>query len=147
MPFIPFPPGATTPVLNPVPYAGLDIQILKDLTHWFIMQDPTDVVLIPQAMPRTDNGGTSRQLGAARDPQTVKFVFQLGDSDGVNESQDGQERKYPYIMVMEWDAVVAINDQWHDPSGQFWIVKGLSPYNGYEVKAEIMSFGKAAING
>ncbi len=146
MPFIPFPDGFTPP--DPPTYepgeVGLDV--LRELTHWFIMQDPTQVQLTPRDKVKSGNGGFTLADGAPRPAQVVKMIFTAGSSDGIVESQDGQDRQYDFIMVMEWNASVAPNDYWVDPlSGQKYVVTGLSAYNGYEVKASVKSYGPEAL--
>jgi hypothetical protein len=45
----------------------------------------------------------------------------------------------------EWDATVEVNDRWVDIlTGQEWVVDSIVPYNGYEVKAMVTSYGDRA---
>jgi hypothetical protein len=140
MPFIPFPPGTI------VEQSALDV--LRSLTHWFIAQDPTTVQLISRVRSLTGNGGFSFTDGPPRVQQIVKMIFPRGNSDGIVIAEAGQDRQYDFVMVGEWDAVIEKDDYWVDPdTEQKYIVTGLSPYNEYEVKAEIKSFGPVAMYG
>lgn len=119
----------------------------RELTHWFIEQDPTTVTLIPQTKVKTAGGAFNLVPGVARAPQIVKLIFPSGSSDGISSGQDGRVRKYDFILVGEWDAVVEIDDYFEDSQGNFWIITGLVPYNGYEVKATMISYGGHPTNG
>lgn len=146
MVYIPYPPQM--PPLDP-PLSGemVGLEIQRNLTHWFIQQDPTPIVLTPQTSSRTGNGSIQLSAQAPRAEQIVKLIFATGNIDGIVGSTEGQERKYDFVLVAEWNASVQINDYWIDENSQYWIVTGLSPYNGYEVKAGIVSYGKVAVNG
>lgn len=135
-------PGYTP--LDPPPSFPLTPQIISNrrLTRWFISTDPTPISLIPVDRQRQPDGGFAVVDLPPRPLQRFKIIAQ-GLSDGVTETQDGQERKFPYVLVGEWDATVHIGDFWEDPDhdGQFWKVTGLYSYNGYETKFGVTSFG------
>lgn len=144
---IPFPEGYT-PTYPPVYEPGeVGLEIQRELTHWFIMQDPTSVQLIPRARVKGNNGSISMTDGTPRPPQIVKMIFTAGSSDGIVQSEGGQDRQYDFIVVGEWNSVIEMDDYWIDPSGQKYVVSGVSPSNGYEVKANIKSFGPVALYG
>jgi len=143
--FVPYPDGFTPIDPMPVDPGQVGLEIQQELTHWFIMQDPTVVQLIPKERVRQPNGSFTVTDGAPRPQQIVKMIFPAGNSDGIIDSGDGNEREYDFIVVGEWDATIKLDDYWVDPSGQKYIVTGVSAYNGYEVKANIKSFGPEAL--
>lgn len=143
------PQGTVTPPDDaPVvfPYPGLDM--LRRQTHWFIEDDPTDIILVPQIRTQAPGGGFNMSDGAPRAVQTFKLIYQSG-SDGVVQTTDGQNMRYDFILLGEWDATVQQGDVWAEPENenQKYVVQGLLPYNGYEVKAAVVSFGKKAQHG
>lgn len=146
MAYIPL--GGQTP-LEPPPVFPVNGALLvnRSLTNLFIEFDPTDVVLIPQQRVKTPSGGYKMGQLPPRPSQRVKMIYPVGQSDGAIPNVDGQERRYDFIMVAPWNATVKKDDFWEDSSGQFWIVTGVSPYNGYEVKAMVTSYGEAPQNG
>lgn len=146
MVFIPF--GEQTP-LEPPPEIELNSQIVynRKLTTWFIATDPTDIVLIPREKVEKDSGGYAWSSLPPRPSQRVKLINPLGSTDGVVLSADGQDQQYPFILVAEWDATIKVNDYWKDSDGQYWTVTGVSPFNGYELKASVASYGSEPKHG
>lgn len=148
MPFIPYPDGFTPPDPSPYEPGQVGLDVLRELTHWFILQDPSYVQLTPRDRVSTGNGGFTVADGAPRAQQMVKMIFTAGSSDGIIASQDGQDRQYDFIVVGEWNATIQTDDYWIDPlSGQKYVVTGVSAANGYEVKASIKSYGPEALYG
>lgn len=123
------------------------IELNRQLTTWFINQDPTTVTLTPVAEVQTSGGGYTFEDLPERVPQIFKFIQQGSNFTGVIESGDGRERQYEFIMVGNWDAAIAIGDHWQDANGQDWRIGGFIPNNGYEIKAGVYSWGKRPGNG
>ncbi len=148
MVFIPFSDGYTPP--EPPTYESemVGMDLMRELTHWFILQDPSYVVLTPREQVDSGNGSFGWADLPPRPQQMVKLIFTAGNSDGAVESSDGIERKYDFVLVGEWNATVKLGDYWRDPeTEQKYVVTGLSPYNGYEIKANVTSYGKDALYG
>lgn len=144
MVFIPYPPGQEAPDL--AVDVAKEIEQNRTLTDIFIEFDPTDVVLIPRTTQRTASGGTRTVDGTPRDLQRVKLVYGGNTGAGragIIETGDGRQRMFSYIMVMRWDAEVAPGDHFTDPAEQDWEVEEVLPYNGYEIKATLRSYGGA----
>lgn len=120
-----------------------DLVTNRELTHWFIVQDPSPISLIPVEKTRQPGGGFKTDALPPRPEQIMKLIYQGGSADGIVATADGQSRRYDFILLGEWDATIHIGDFWEDPTrdGQFWVVNGLQPYNGYEVKAGVSSYG------
>lgn len=141
MVFIPYPPGT-----GPIPEAGLPEEMVmqRDLTYWFIEQDPTDIVLVPRSRVRVQSGAYQWTDGASRPVQRVKFSY--GGNTGAGRSGlvdtgDGRERMFSYILIGLYNLQIEIADRFTDPAGQKWEIEELLPYNGYEVKASVRSYG------
>lgn len=115
--------------------------INRILTKLFIEQDPTVITLIPVEMVDMASGGTKPVDKTPRAPQIFKMIWQGGNSTGINTTADGQNRQFDFIMVGEYDAEVEIGDHWTDGSQEYY-VDGLEPFNGYEIKAHVKSFGE-----
>lgn len=144
-----FIPGPTQTPLDPDPSMPLTAMLSaqRRMTHWFIETDPSDIVLIPRDKVKVPGGGEEWVNLAPRPSQRVKMIFPFGQSDGIIATTDAQELKYQFIMVGEWNATIHTNDFWQDSDGQWWTVTGISPYNGYEVKAMITTFGGSPDHG
>lgn len=145
------PRGTITPLEDPPiiqPFPGLDT--LRRQTHWFIAQSPTDIILVPTQKIAAPGGGWNLTDLPPRPTQTFKLIWQMGFVDGVVPAQDGQNRRYDYVILGEWDATLKDGDYFTtgaDDTFQKWVVTGLQPWNGYEVKAGILSYGKAPQRG
>ena len=138
------PRGDTTPLLDPPiiqPFPGLDV--LRRQTHWFIENDPTDIVLIPTGKVSAPGGGWNIATLPPRPNQRFKVIYQGGAADGILNTTDGQVRKFDFILLGEWDASMEIGDTFTEAAhgNQKWVVNGLQPYNGYEIKAGVVSYG------
>lgn len=144
---IPRPSDLPAPSL-PVVQAFPGLAELRRQTHWFIENDPTPISLVPVAKQAAPGGGWNVSPLAPRSTQRFKLIPQ-STADGVVQTADGTSRRFDYILLGEWNAIVAIGDMFTEPehSGQKWVVQGLLPYNGYEIKAGIVSYGKNPQHG
>lgn len=150
MVFIPYPTGTPSEEQFPLIHGATTIEMNRNLTHWFIMQDPVDVVLIPRVTTRTTTGATKQEDGPSRPLQRFKFVY--GGNTGAGRAGivptgDGRERMFSYVLIGDYDAEVDVGDHWTDDKGQNWEVEEILPYNGYEKKATLRSYGRDPQNG
>lgn len=138
-------PLDTTPIIQP--YPGLDA--LRRQTHWFIENDPTPITLIPVQKVEAPGGAWNISELPPRPTQRFKMIFQSGAADGVVQTADGTNRRFDFVLVGEWDATVHIGDIFVEPEydDHKWVVQGLHPFNGYEIKAGVVSYGKAPQHG
>lgn len=122
----------------------------RRLTHWLIEESPTVITLVPRTEPaRQPGGGFKSTDGVPRDPQKFKLIFTksttIGASidtvTGVIGSTDNSIHEYDFSILGEWDAEIAIGDQWVDENGQNWVIDGFQPYNKYEIRAGAKSYG------
>lgn len=117
----------------------------RRVTREFIMASPTQVTLNPQTDVKGASGAVSTVTGVARAVQTFRLIqmshMERPVRNSVGESQ-GVMRKYDFTILGEWDAVIVENDWWVDGNGQKWIVDAIVPYNGYERKGLVTSYGR-----
>ncbi len=127
-----------------------ELDINRNLTKWFIDCDPSTITLIPRVKTIKPGGGSDYSNGTPRNPQQFKMIFQSGDSTGVVVSDSGEVKKYDFIILGKHDAQIEIGDIWYEGSGENrhkYIVVGFTPFNNYEIKAGVTSFGKRPGNG
>jgi hypothetical protein len=122
--------------------AALDTGILslehnRQLTSWFINDDPTTLVLTPHH--QQFSGGAKKMVADPdRDPLTVKMIYPGGD--GIVVTADSTTRRFDFIIVADYDAVIQIWDSF-DRWKNHYVVEYVFPYNGYEVKVGGSSHG------
>lgn len=142
-------PGVTP--LGPPPEIPLTDEIVtnRQLTHAFIMMDPTEIALVPVEKEEQPSGGFTNVDLPPRPVQVFKVINQTGDASGIVPGEGVRARKYDFVLVGEWDATIRLDDFWEDPAneGSFWVVTDLTPYNGYEVKARITQSGPYPLHG
>ena len=110
--------------------AILALENNRAMTSWFINDDPTSVVFIPHE--EQWRGGAKKLVALPpRDMQTVKFIYPGGD--GIIPGDETKTRRFDFIIVAEYDAVIQIGDSF-DRWANHYVVEYVFPYNGYEVK-------------
>ena len=127
----------TTP-LDPDPtllYPPMGWEHNVRMTDWFIKVDPYPVVLIPMVTSKSPSGAIQSVPGPPRPQQIVRVISTGGSDSGIELTIDGQIRKYPIVVVGKWNATIKKGDQWTDQHGATWMIDGITPFNGYEVKA------------
>lgn len=119
------------------PQFQLDCQ--RQLTSWYISIRPKRISFIPHQRVKTPAGGFTTTSIAPRDPQTVTVFME--SEEGNIPGEGGYDRQFEGIVVGEWDAQIAKDDQWVDDDGDLWVVYDIFPYNGYEVKGRVRKYG------
>jgi hypothetical protein len=119
----------------------------RELTHWFIMSDPMEIVLTPYAELRTGSGGVILQAQPARDIQTFRLIPASAFGPPVRSPDQGVQRRYEFTLLGEWNSLMDVNDRWTDEVGQTWVIDNLVSANGYERKGLVISFGKQPRHG
>lgn len=119
----------------------LDLQ--RELTEWFInLGPPTDVVLKPMVEVKTPGKGVTKTYGTPRQKQQFKLIW--GGDDGLQTNEDGTAHKYNLIMVGKYDCKAEIGDVWESASGQKYYIHSEYPFNNYERKFGLYSWGRKA---
>lgn len=142
------------PIVVPPPETE-DIDVSKEtsvnrnLTHKFIMSDPTQIQLTPYAEVRTASGSVTWQAQTARAMQTFRLIPVSSSERPVAAVSEGNgvQRKYDYTLLGEWNCAMAENDRWVDEVGQEWVIDSIISYNGYERKGMVMSYGRTPRHG
>lgn len=114
----------------------------REATRWFIESDPSVITLTPNGRVKSGNGAYKTQAGEPKPPQTVKIIFQDARGNAIGTS-DGAVRKHEVVIVGNYDADIDEGDTFHWPPGDAkkWVVTGIHPDNGYEVKADAVVYG------
>lgn len=111
-------------------------------TKFFIDDDPSTITLYPQERQKMPSGGYKEVVGPPKAPQNVKLIFQTAKGD-TDSTSDGSVRKQDVVIVGLHDADISEGDFFYWPFGspQKWVVTGVHPDNGYEVKADAIAYG------
>lgn len=125
-----------------------EIAMNRELTHWFIASDPTQIELIPSSETRKASGAVSVVDQPARDMQTFRLIPMSSTERPVNAaSQQGTQRKYDFTLLGEWDSEMSEGDHWMDEVGQEWQIDSVISHNGYERKGMVTSYGRRPRHG
>lgn len=117
-------------------------------TELFIQSDPSVIVLTPNKRVKTQSGAYRHEAQEPKPPQSVKIVYQ--DIRGHSmRNDDGDYRKNAVIIVAKYDADIDEGDIFHWPPGDSkkWVVTGIHPFNGYEIKADAYVYGLGGPDG
>lgn len=127
---------------------GATLAANRVATQLFIESDPSVIAFTPSERVRSQNGSYKVIQGEPKPPQTVKVIFQEARGEAERTS-DGQVRKHDVVIVGEYDADIDEGDTFHWPPGESkkWVVKGIHPHNGYEVKADVVAYGIGGPDG
>lgn len=121
----------------------------RKTTRAFIMASPVDIALIPSAEQRTASGGVMMIDGVARPVQTFRLIPMshterpVASTSGVAGASGGVQRKYDMTLLGEWNSEFQENDYWFDEKGQKYVIDAVIPFNGYERKGLVMSYGRS----
>lgn len=108
-------------------------------TTAFIAARPTSIVLTPYTRTRTNTGGYTTSAGTPRAAQTMRIITMSEDVKPVR-TVDGVERKIDFMLLGEWNAVVARDDRF-TYEGDTYIVVDLLPTLDYETRALVVRHG------
>ena len=107
----------------------VEVAIHRAGTDHFINSDPTEIVLTPyqeQIVAATKKFTP----GTPREPQKFKIIW-AGENGIVRQTPNGA-RRFDFILVGRFDAIVDINDQFEDGKG---IIEYIFPDKQYQIKA------------
>jgi hypothetical protein len=125
-----------------------ELRMQRRNTQAFIEASPMDIVLIPQTEQRTASGAVALVDGSPKPTQRFRLIPMshterpATSTSGAGAGSGGVQRKYDLTLLGNWDALIYPNDYWVDANGQKYVVDAVIPYNGYEVKGLVMSYGR-----
>jgi hypothetical protein len=77
-----------------------------------------------------------------------KLIMQSPAGSAIEQrTEDGTERQVDFVLLGEWNAVIAVGDWWEDGLGNRWEVRALIPGNNYESRAVVEAHGKILEGG
>lgn len=117
----------------------LELSMQRRATKALITADPTSIVLFPNAGSLV-NGTLKFTPGSARNPQTFKVIWDGSNGVARQVGNEGESRRFDFVLVGEHDAVLAIGDVWKVADQKF-VIEYIFPSNGWEVKAGGSSHG------
>lgn len=119
-----------------------ELAVQRRLTTAFIARNPTDIILTPNSRQSNGAGGWRKVAGTPRVSQTMSLIPQTQWRGGAEPTRtaEGEVDRIDYILVAEWNAVVAEDDTW-TVGPVVYRVEFLFPSNGYEVKAGVTRHG------
>jgi hypothetical protein len=105
-------------------------------TAAFINANPIVLALTPNTRTKTASGGWVDSPQAPRALQTFRLIPQSVSSGAPDRATDGVSRRWPYVLLGMWNAVVQVGDTFE--YGELTLqVKHLWPENRYEVRAGV----------
>ena len=130
-------------------YSAAELALHRLGTQHFIDADYRMIALTPRTQELV-NGTKKFAVQSPRPAQKFKVIFQ--NTSGVYQNpalyrevgDRGGVQRFDFILVGEYDAVVAVHDFWKDGDQQYE-VEYIFPYNGYEVKVGGVSHGPKPI--
>jgi hypothetical protein len=128
--------------------ASMELRMQRKNTLAFIEASPVDIALTPQAEQRTPSGAVVLTDGSLRPVQRFRLIPMshterpYNATSGAAGTAGGVQRKYDMTLLGTWDSEMQENDYWYDDNGQKYVVDAVIPYNGYERKGLVMSYGR-----
>lgn len=136
--------SATATITAPSPIDEGDeflLSVQRELTHAYILENPSTIILRPRQRQRTDSGGYTLVDEIARAEQIMRVIeMSTYSANGVTRTETGFQRKRDYQLMCEWDAVIEVDDVFFYDDVR-WIVRSFMPENGYEIRAIVERIG------
>lgn len=120
----------------------MNLEVNREITRLFIVDDPSLITLTPSSKEKAPSGGYREVKGEPKPIQMVKIIYQSAKGD-ADSTSDGAVRKHRVVIVGLYGANIEEGDtfEWPENSGSKWVVTGIHPDNGYEVKADAIAYG------
>lgn len=120
----------------------MNLEVNREITRLFIADDPSLITLTPNSKEKAPSGGYREVKGEPKPIQMVKVIYQAAKGD-ADSTSDGAVRKHSVIIVGLYGANIEEGDtfEWPGNSGSKWVITGIHPDNGYEVKADAIAYG------
>lgn len=136
------------PIIVPPPEGEPVVDITRELaiqrrnTTAFIYASPTQVELIPVEEVRTGSGAVSYEDLLPRAIQVFRLIPMGSTERPISSANGGEQAKYDFTLLGEWNCEMAVGDHWLDEVGQHWQIDSVISHNGYERKGMVMSYGR-----
>lgn len=117
-----------------------ELEILRRQTAAFILTDPFPIILIPRLRIQTGDGGYILTDQTPRVEQVFRTIS-MSANNLVTQGQSGFQRTSPFMLLGEWDSLMADYDYFTALDGQRWEVISIQHDNGYERKGALASYG------
>lgn len=116
--------------------AGTEVTIQRLNTIAFIKANPLTIALVPHTKAKTANGGFTMLVGVPREEQIMRLIPQSTTAGAPLRATDGVERRWPYVLLGQHDAIMAIGDTF-TLDGATYAIEYIWPENGYERRAGV----------
>jgi hypothetical protein len=128
------------------------LAVNRKLTKYFIDDDPHEIKVHRRTEVPAPGGGFNMVDGPERSPITVKFVYKgsassFAGAEGLQVTSDGQENRFDFTIISEWNADIEQGDWFDDDNGQRWEIKSEIPSNDYERRFGVSAYGKKVTGG
>lgn len=118
-----------------------ELEVQRKLTRDFIARNPVVITLTTQVKQSNGAGGWRKVAGSQRVPQTVTLIPQTGGGGtGPTRTAEGEADIVDFVLLAEWDALVAEGDSW-SVGPMTYRVEFVFPPNGYETRAGVKRYG------
>lgn len=117
-----------------------ELAVLRNQTHWFILTDPSFIILTPVLKVKNASAGFTRIDQPPRPSQTFKLIT-LNENAKPTIVQDGVERLVDFQLLGEWDAQMNVGDYWRDAENLKYEIVELVPTNEYETRGMVVKHG------
>lgn len=116
-------------------------------TKKYIREDDTITVSLDRKTYVAKPGGGRDKISSTLPPQTFRITnLSANDGQAFSSSDDGEVRKFLYLLIGEHDADIAKDDTWQE-GDRHYTVEGTWPSNGYETRASVTAFARVPIHG
>lgn len=128
------------------------LTVNRRITKAFIADDPHTIVI--HRRMKIDLPGNQYEYVDLMPiaAQTVKFVYKgsassFAGAEGLQITSDGQETRFDFTIIAEWNANIEEGDWFEDEQGQRWEIKTEIPRNDYERRFGVSAHGHGVMGG
>ena len=127
-----------------MPQRGLEVN--RRLTKSFIDDDPHTIVVYRRIKMNLPGRSYEYIDGPPIGPHVVKLVYKgsassFAGAEGLQVTSDGQESRFDFTIIAEWDVDIEEGDWFEDERGQRWEIKKEIPRNDYERRFGVSAYG------
>lgn len=124
----------------------------RRLTKVFISDDPHSIVVNRRTRVELPGNAFEYHNLPPIAAQIVKFVYKgsassFAGAEGLQVTADGQETRFDFTIIAEWNANIEEGDWFTDEQGQRWEIKKEIPSNDYERRYGVSAYGNKVKGG